>query len=312
MSQLFSLRSLASFGMCIAIAVPSIAQPSSLSLSNFSYCQIPNQSGFSLQQFTLATWFRPTGPGENGGGTLISKSGLPLQGILLGSWWLGWGGATGRVSGMVVHQIGQSGRFITSTSTVGINQWAHAALTFDGSTIRLYVNGVLESTEPFNFPSVYVGPEPVKIGSFNDGTGYTFNHFEGNLDEVAIWNRPLSADEVARLASCTPASETNGLVVYLPFTDSSLADASGNNRNAGAVGSPTFGANAPAAITCCDDIDFNNNGVFPEDQDVIDFFNVLAGADCPACNDIDFNNNSVFPEDQDVIDFFNVLAGGTC
>ena len=30
------------------------------------------------------------------------------------------------------------------------------------------------------------------------------------------------------------------------------------------------------------------------------------------CNDIDFNNNGVFPEDQDVIDFFNVLAGGTC
>ncbi|HLP82791.1 MAG TPA: lamin tail domain-containing protein, partial [Phycisphaerales bacterium] len=66
------------------------------------------------------------------------------------------------------------------------------------------------------------------------------------------------------------------------------------------------------ATVACDDIDFNNNDVFPEDQDVIDFFNVLAGADCPNCNDIDFNNNNVFPEDQDVIDFFNVLAGGNC
>ncbi len=65
-------------------------------------------------------------------------------------------------------------------------------------------------------------------------------------------------------------------------------------------------------VASCDDIDFNNNEVFPEDQDVIDFFNVLAGAECPACNDIDFNNNGVFPEDQDVIDFFNVLAGGNC
>ncbi|MFY7896166.1 MAG: hypothetical protein ACOVP8_08030, partial [Phycisphaerales bacterium] len=65
----------------------------------------------------------------------------------------------------------------------------------------------------------------------------------------------------------------------------------------------------------CDSIDFNNNQVFPEDQDVIDFFNVLAGAPCSAgntCNDIDFNNNQVFPEDQDVIDFFIVLAGGAC
>ncbi|HLP85573.1 MAG TPA: choice-of-anchor tandem repeat NxxGxxAF-containing protein [Phycisphaerales bacterium] len=64
--------------------------------------------------------------------------------------------------------------------------------------------------------------------------------------------------------------------------------------------------------TWCDSIDFNNNLVFPEDQDVIDFFDVLGGATCAGCNDIDFNNNGVFPEDQDVIDFFNVLAGGTC
>ncbi|GDY00114.1 hypothetical protein LBMAG48_25170 [Phycisphaerae bacterium] len=62
----------------------------------------------------------------------------------------------------------------------------------------------------------------------------------------------------------------------------------------------------------CDDIDFNNNEVFPEDQDIVDYLDVLAGGNCPACNDIDFNNNGVFPEDQDVVDFFNVLAGGAC
>ena len=64
--------------------------------------------------------------------------------------------------------------------------------------------------------------------------------------------------------------------------------------------------------TNCDDIDFNNNDVYPEDQDVVDFFNVLAGSVCPTCNDVDFNNNNVFPEDQDIIDFFTVLAGGNC
>ena len=64
----------------------------------------------------------------------------------------------------------------------------------------------------------------------------------------------------------------------------------------------------------CDSIDFNGNEVFPEDQDVIDFFFVLSGGECSTgqCNDIDFNNNDVFPEDQDVIDFFTVLAGGDC
>ncbi len=64
----------------------------------------------------------------------------------------------------------------------------------------------------------------------------------------------------------------------------------------------------------CDTVDFNGNGVFPEDQDVVDYLDVLAGGVCPTgtCNDIDFNNNGVFPEDQDVVDFFNILAGGTC
>ena len=62
------------------------------------------------------------------------------------------------------------------------------------------------------------------------------------------------------------------------------------------------------------DLDFNNDGVFPDDQDVIDFMNVLAGGVCstPMCDTIDFNGNGVFPEEQDVIDFFNVLAGGPC
>ncbi|HLP83303.1 MAG TPA: hypothetical protein VK157_03050 [Phycisphaerales bacterium] len=82
----------------------------------------------------------------------------------------------------------------------------------------------------------------------------------------------------------------------------------------GSTGPINFTVNVAPSVGC-DSIDFNNNTVFPEDQDVIDFFSVLAGGECSAgntCNDIDFNNNTVFPEDQDVIDFFNVLAGGEC
>jgi hypothetical protein len=62
----------------------------------------------------------------------------------------------------------------------------------------------------------------------------------------------------------------------------------------------------------CDSIDFNRNGVFPEDADVIAFFSVLAGEACASCSDIDFNNNGVFPEEQDVLDLLTVLAGGAC
>lgn len=62
------------------------------------------------------------------------------------------------------------------------------------------------------------------------------------------------------------------------------------------------------------DIDFNNDGVFPDDLDVVDFLSVLAGGACsqPNCDTIDFNNDGVFPDDQDVLDFFAVLAGAPC
>ena len=84
-----------------------------------------------------------------------------------------------------------------------------------------------------------------------------------------------------------------------------------DNNNVTGVDTVTITVNAPAP-TGCDSIDFNNDGVFPDDQDVVDFFAVLAGGACTACNDIDFNNDGVFPDDQDIVDFFNVLAGGNC
>jgi len=53
---------------------------------------------------------------------------------------------------------------------------------------------------------------------------------------------------------------------------------------------------------------FNDCGPLLSSQATITY-----DANCAAvCNSIDFNNNGVFPEEQDVIDFFNVLAGGTC
>ncbi len=80
----------------------------------------------------------------------------------------------------------------------------------------------------------------------------------------------------------------------------------------GAAGNATGSALLTLRTPRCNDVDFNNDEVFPSDDDVVDFFNVLAGASCPACDSIDFNNDCVFPSDDDVIAFFNVLAGGAC
>jgi hypothetical protein len=64
--------------------------------------------------------------------------------------------------------------------------------------------------------------------------------------------------------------------------------------------------------SACNDIDFNNDGLFPDDADLIEFLSVLAGQACEACDGIDFNNDGLFPDDADLIAFLRVLAGGDC
>jgi hypothetical protein len=74
---------------------------------------------------------------------------------------------------------------------------------------------------------------------------------------------------------------------------------------------------AVVTVAGCDTIDFNGDGIFPDNQDIIDFIEVFAGAPCPTapsftCNDIDFNNDAIFPDNQDIVDFLNVFAGAAC
>jgi hypothetical protein len=64
----------------------------------------------------------------------------------------------------------------------------------------------------------------------------------------------------------------------------------------------------------CDGIDFNGDGLFPADEDVVDFLTVLAGGACPTgtCNDIDFNNDGLFPDENDLLALLDVLGGSGC
>ncbi len=64
----------------------------------------------------------------------------------------------------------------------------------------------------------------------------------------------------------------------------------------------------------CDSIDFNNDGLFPDTQDIADFIAVFGGGACPtgACGDIDFNNDGLFPDTQDISSLLTVFGGGNC
>ena len=70
-------------------------------------------------------------------------------------------------------------------------RWAHLAETYDGSSVRLYVNGTLVSTTAAP-GSLASSTAPLRIG----GNNIWGEYFSGLIDEVRVYNRALSAAEI--------------------------------------------------------------------------------------------------------------------
>ena len=79
-------------------------------------------------------------------------------------------------------------------SPAALNEWAHLVETFDGTTVKLYVNGALSTSGTASGFTANTGA-PLLIGSSDYGSGPT-EPFPGLIDEVAVYNRVLSATEV--------------------------------------------------------------------------------------------------------------------
>jgi hypothetical protein len=80
---------------------------------------------------------------------------------------------------------------ITGSSLLTLNEWTHVAGTYDGTTLRLYVNGVLVRSGTVGGP-MPVSNAVLRIGG-HSGSG---QFFKGAIDEIRIYNRALTAAEV--------------------------------------------------------------------------------------------------------------------
>ena len=77
------------------------------------------------------------------------------------------------------------------TAAVALNTWTHLAVTFDGSTLRMFVNGVQVSSASVA-GSMGASTGPLRIG----GDSVWGEYFKGQIDEVRIYNRALSPGEI--------------------------------------------------------------------------------------------------------------------
>jgi len=90
-----------------------------------------------------------------------------------------------------------AGSPVIQAAVANYTEWHHAAGTYDGSTMRLYVDGVeVASTTKLLSGSIIADGDYVIAATDVDSTA---RHFPGSLDDVRIYNRALSADEVRRL-----------------------------------------------------------------------------------------------------------------
>jgi hypothetical protein len=82
--------------------------------------------------------------------------------------------------------------------TLFANRWYHLAGTYDGVNIRMYLDGVLKTNVPVAAP-IDTTTLPLRIGS-DYVVGAAGSRFDGAIDEVGIWERPLSLSEIQQLA----------------------------------------------------------------------------------------------------------------
>jgi len=77
--------------------------------------------------------------------------------------------------------------------------WIHVAGTYDGSTMRIYFNGIEEASAAAP-ASIFANVLDLGIGAQSDGTRL----IQGDLDELRVYSRALSAGEIAALADVAP------------------------------------------------------------------------------------------------------------
>jgi Concanavalin A-like lectin/glucanases superfamily len=130
---------------------------------------------------TIEAWVYPTS--TSGYRTIVMKEKPGLY-----NWALYGSTTTGVPNGRVVTSADLD---VKNPTKLPLNSWTHLALTYDGSTLRMYTGGQQTATRPVTGP-LTTSDGPLQIG----GNSIWQEWFKGRLDDLRIYDRALNPTEI--------------------------------------------------------------------------------------------------------------------
>lgn len=124
---------------------------------------------------------------------------------------------------------GRGQPFVSSLAPISNDTFTHIVGTFNGSSVKIYKNGVLLGSTAFNGKYVSDPMVPLRIGS--SAFCLTCNWWSGIINDLRLYNKTLNKNEVKQIFSNDSlGTVSDGLVGYWTF-DGSLDDKSGNRSH---------------------------------------------------------------------------------
>jgi hypothetical protein len=185
-------------------------------LTGSNYHNVVNSASLQLSRFTVAAWFK-TSTNFGSDAMIVNKGGLGSESSGQNMNYGIWMTSTENVrAGFETSSA--SDHYVTSANSFNDGQWHYAVVTYDGSNVRLYIDGAQVATKSTSGASPETsGTKPVRIGA-NSRVTPPGNFFTGEVDEVRVWNNAKTAQQVTD--AFVGSINTSGQVLYIPFGSS--------------------------------------------------------------------------------------------
>lgn len=216
-----------------------LGQGQNLQLTNTSggtagWVRVTDDNSLEPQTLSIEAWITPRGSGyqtgSNVGGMVVSKPIEGASGPFIQSYGLSWVPSTGLIRAIITDDLRNTGQLLYSNRPVQVGHTNHIAMTFDGTWLRLYINGHLDAEVESAATTIDYGDEDVLLGAANFVSGAK-RRFQGEIDEVRLWDHARTRDQIGNLKNCELVGNEAGLLAYYNFNAGDATDDSDNGHD---------------------------------------------------------------------------------